>query len=191
MIQGTKTRLRALEHDDLQHFVDWVKDPDLRRNLAVRYPVSMTEEEGWFQRLTQRENDYVLAIETKEGTYIGNIGLHSMEPENRQAMLGIAIGERAYQGQGYGTDAIRALLGWAFGYLNLNRVYLRVYAYNERAIRCYRKCGFQHEGTLRQSHYSDGQYFDELMMGILRDEFARDTFARSQGESGTTEGIER
>jgi RimJ/RimL family protein N-acetyltransferase len=171
MILGTKTRLRALERVDLPHFVRWINDPEVRRFMVMRYPLSMAAEEQWWQSHLQRENDYIFAIEAGDGTYIGNIGLHDIQRENRQAMLGIIIGEKAYWDQGYGSDAIRALLGWAFGYLNLNRVYLTAYAYNERAIRCYRKCGFQHEGTLRQARYSDGQYFDEWMMGILRDEF--------------------
>jgi RimJ/RimL family protein N-acetyltransferase len=86
-------------------------------------------------------------------------------------MLGIVIGDKNYWGQGYGTDAVRAVLRWAFDYLNLNRVWLTVYDYNERAFRCYAKCGFRHEGTMRQAKYADGEHHDELMMGILRDEF--------------------
>ncbi len=171
MIQGTKTRLRALEHDDLPHFVRWINDPETRRFMVMRYPLSMTEEEKWWERFLQRENDYIFAIEAEDGNYIGNIGLHDIERENRRAELGIIIGDKAYWGQGYGTDAIQAMLGWGFGYLNLNRVSLRVYAYNQRAIRCYEKCGFQYEGAMRQARYVDGRYHDELMMGILRDEF--------------------
>ncbi len=171
MIQGTKIRLRALEHEDLPHFVRWINDPETRRFMVIRHPLSMTEEEKWWERFLERENDYVFAIEAEDGTYIGNIGLHNIERENRRAMLGIIVGDKAYQGKGYGSDAIRTMLGWAFDYLNLNRVSLTVYAYNERAIRCYLKCGFQHEGTMRQARYTDGQYFDELIMGILRREF--------------------
>lgn len=170
MILGEKTRLRALERDDLPHFVRWINDPETRRFMAIRYPLSMTEEEKWWEGLLDRK-DHIFAIETEDGTYIGNIGLHDIEPENRRAMLGIIIGDKRYWGQGYGTDAIRAMLGWAFGYLNLHRVYLTVYAYNARAIRCYEKCGFRHEGVMRQARYTDGQYFDGLMMGVLRDEF--------------------
>jgi RimJ/RimL family protein N-acetyltransferase len=171
MIGGTKTRLRALEREDLPTFVGWINDPQVRRFMVIRYPLSMAEEETWWQGHLQRENDHIFAIEAEDGTYIGNIGLHNVERENRRAMLGIIIGDRAYWGRGYGTDAIRAMLGWAFDYLNLHRVYLTVYAYNERAIRCYEKCGFRHEGTMRQARYHDGQYFDEWMMGILREEF--------------------
>ena len=171
MIQGTKIRLRALEHDDLPHFVRWINDPETRRFMVLRYPLSMTEEEKWWQGFLQRENDHIFAIEAEDGTYIGNVGLHDIEPENRRAELGIIIGDKAHWGQGYGTDAVRALLRWAFEYLNLNRISLRVYDYNERAIGCYQKCGFRHEGTMRQARYTDGQYHDEWIMGVLRDEF--------------------
>ena len=171
MIRGNKTCLRALEKNDLPYFVRWINDPEVRHFMMARYPLSMTEEENWWEGFVARKGDHIFAIEAGDGTYIGNIGLHDVERESRRAMLGIIIGEKAYWGQGYGSDAIRTLLGWAFGYLNLNRVYLTTYAYNERAIRCYLKCGFRHEGTMRQARYVDGQYYDELMMGILRDEF--------------------
>jgi RimJ/RimL family protein N-acetyltransferase len=174
MIRGKKTHLRALQHDDLPRCVSWFNDPEVRHFLTFRYPLSMAEEEKWWANLHKRENDYIFAIEAEDGKHIGNVGLHGVERENRRAMLGIAIGEKTYWGRGYGTDAIQTLLGWAFGYLNLNRVYLTVYAYNERAIRCYEKCGFRHEGVMRQALYSDGQYFDEGMMGILRDEFLQE-----------------
>lgn len=171
MILGNKVRLRALEHDDLPHFVHWINDPEVRRYMVIRYPLSLTEEEKWWSGFLKRKNDYIFAIETQDGTYIGNIGLHDIEQENRRAELGIIIGDKDYWGQGYGADAIRTMLGWAFGYLNLNRVQLRVYAYNERAIRCYQKCGFRHEGTMRQARYLAGQYYDEWLMGILRHEY--------------------
>jgi RimJ/RimL family protein N-acetyltransferase len=131
----------------------------------------MTEEEQWWQRFVERVDDYILAIETEDDTYIGNIGLHKLEWENRQAMLGIVIGDKNFWGQGFGTDAVRTLLGWAFDCLNLNRVWLTVYDYNLRAFRCYVKCGFRHEGTLRRAKYAGGKYHDELIMGILCEEY--------------------
>ncbi len=174
MIRGIKTRLRALEYDDLQHFVAWINDPEVRQFAAIRYPLSMTEEDQWWEGLHKRHNDHLFAIEVEDGTYIGNVGLVNVEPENRQATLGIIIGHKDYWGRGYGTDAIRALLAWAFDYLNLNRIGLKVYEYNPRAIRCYEKCGFRHEGVHRQGRYNQGRYFDELLMSVLRDEFRAD-----------------
>ncbi len=177
MILGSKTCLRALEQGDLPHFVRWINDPDTRRFMMMRYPLSMTEEENWWEGFLTRKNDHIFAIEASDGTYIGNIGLHGIEQENRRAVLGIIIGEKAYWGQGYGSDAIRAMLRWAFQYLNLNRVSLTVYGYNKRAIRCYEKCGFRHEGVMRRARFVDGRYYDELLMGILREELLEEVEA--------------
>jgi RimJ/RimL family protein N-acetyltransferase len=171
MFQGEMTKLRALAHDDLAHFVRWINDPEVRQFMVMRYPLSMTEEEQWWQEFKNRTGDHIFAIDTEDGTYIGNIGLHNVDWENRQAMLGIMIGDKAFWGQGYGTDAIRTTLRWAFDYLNLNRVWLTVYDYNQRAYRCYVKCGFRPEGTMRQAKYANGTYHDELLMGVLREEF--------------------
>ena len=55
--------------------------------------------------------------------------------------------------------------------MNLHRVWLHAFEFNERAIACYKKCGFQIEGRLRQHRYSEGRYWDTIVMGILRDEF--------------------
>ena len=171
MIQGQKTKLRAIEREDLPTFVRWFNDPEVRQYLAMYMPMSMAEEEQWFEHQLEDRDGKVFAIETEDSVHIGNIGLHSIDWKNRRAYLGIVIGEKEYWGRGYGSDAIRALLGFAFGEVNLHRVYLTVYGYNERAIRCYEKCGFRHEGRLREARFSDGRYHDELMMGILREEF--------------------
>jgi RimJ/RimL family protein N-acetyltransferase len=173
MIQGTKVRLRALAKDDLPNFVRWINDPETRRFMNIRYPLSMTEEEGWWENFIQNRSNHIFAIETKDGTYIGNVGLHATVPEDRKAELGVIIGDKQYWGQGYGTDAIRSLVMWAFDYLNLNRISLRVFAYNKRAIRAYEKAGFQREGIMRRARYTDGQYHDEIIMGVLRDELPR------------------
>jgi len=81
--------------------------------------------------------------------------------------LGIIIGDKSAWDQGFGTDAVRALLRHAFETLNLNRVALRVFETNLRAIQVYKKIGFIEEGRLRQDHFIDGQYVDVLLMGIL------------------------
>jgi RimJ/RimL family protein N-acetyltransferase len=113
----------------------------------------------------------MLAIETKDGIHIGNLGLHDPHPEHRSATLGILIGEKDYWSNGYGTDAIVTLLRFGFGEMNLHRVTLHVFEFNERAIACYKKCGFQIEGTLRQHYYGEGRYWDVIVMGVLRDDF--------------------
>jgi RimJ/RimL family protein N-acetyltransferase len=174
MIIGKKVRLRPIERDDLPRFVTWFSDPDVRRYLLVYLPFSLAQEERWFENLLgrlERQEDVLLGIETTEGVHIGNIGLHGIDWQNRQAELGIAIGEKAYWNQGYGSDAIRTLLVLAFREMNLHRVFLRVDRENGRGIRCYEKAGFRREGVLRDVIFKDGAYQDQFIMSILESEF--------------------
>ncbi len=179
MIKGEKVRLRAIERGDIPVFVRWFNDPEVLQYLSLYMPMSAAEEERWFERQLDAQDRKVLAIETAEGVHIGNIGLHDIDWKNRQAELGIAIGEKAYWGLGYGSDAIRTLLRFAFAEMNLHRIYLRVFDDNKRAIHCYEKCSFKLEGRLRECVYKDGQYHDQLLMSILQDEFRADQVAES------------
>ncbi len=194
MLRGKKTRLRAVEREDIPLFLRWFNDPEIRQYLSMYMPVSADEEERWFERQMDRQDARILAIETVEGVHIGNIGLHDLDWKNRNAQLGVVIGEKAYWGLGYGTDAIKALLRFAFDEMNLHRVQLRVFDFNERAIRCYRRCGFREEGRLRQELYRDGAYHDVLLMGILREEFhalseaAAQTAAEAPSQTPPKEG---
>ncbi len=176
MIEGEKVRLRPIEREDLPRFVRWFADPEVRRHLVVYLPFSLAQEERWYEDLQERirrNESVLLAIETLEGVHIGNVGLHRINWKDRHAELGIVIGEKAYWGKGYGTDAIRTLLRFAFEEMNLHRVYLRVDEDNPRGIRCYEKCGFREEGRLRETVFREGQYHDQVVMSILRAEFQR------------------
>ena len=101
---------------------------------------------------------------------IGSCQLHSINHVHRSAELQIRIGEPFQRGQGYGTEAVRLLLDFAFKDLNLHRVYLHVFSTNAAAILIYKKVGFVHEGLLRKAAHIDGAYVDVVVMGILRDE---------------------
>ena len=174
MIYGKGLRLRAIEREDVPRFLRWFNDPEVRWYLTMYRPLSQAEEERWVESLLSRRDDIVLAIEVREGdnwVHIGNIGLHKIDWKNRVAKLGIVIGERDYWGRGYGTEAIRTMLRYAFLELGLNRVELEVYDFNERAIRCYEKAGFVREGVRRQALYREGRFHDVILMGILQEEF--------------------
>jgi UDP-4-amino-4,6-dideoxy-N-acetyl-beta-L-altrosamine N-acetyltransferase len=173
MIKGSKIRLRRIERADIPTFVRWFSDPEVREFLLINRPISMAEEERWFERQLTDQNSEVFAIETQDGRHIGNIGLHQLDWIHRSAEMGIVIGEKEFWGRGYGSDAVQTLLGLAFEELNLHRVSLKVYEDNARAIRAYEKSGFQHEGCLRDAIYRKGRYYDELVMSVLRHEFQR------------------
>jgi RimJ/RimL family protein N-acetyltransferase len=175
MIIGEEIRFRAIEHDDLPRFVKWFNDPEVLQGVSMYLPMAMWEEEAWFKALADRpQAERPLAIEilaNDEWVHIGNLGLFDIDSRARTAEVGISIGEKAYWDQGYGTKAMGLLLKHGFETLNLNRIALRVFANNPRAIRCYEKVGFVQEGRLRQAHFHAGDYVDILWMSILRHEW--------------------
>jgi RimJ/RimL family protein N-acetyltransferase len=169
-ILGKRLRLRAIERSDIPAFVRWFNDPEVTKNLVLYLPMSQAQEERWFEEYLRDEQRHIFGIETLDGRLIGNIGLENINWKDSNAALGIVIGEKEYWDEGYGTEAIISLLDFVFREMNIHRVYLRVFEDNHRAIRCYEKCGFKLEGRLREAHFSDGEYCDELVMGILRGE---------------------
>jgi RimJ/RimL family protein N-acetyltransferase len=109
-------------------------------------------------------------IET-DGIYIGFIRLHGIIWAERRARLAVGIFNRQFWSHGYGTEAIRLILDYAFGDLRLHRVSLDVLDINVRAIRSYEKCGFVREGIQRETCFIDGRWHDDIMMGILESEY--------------------
>jgi len=173
MLEGKLVKLRPLEPEDLERAYGWMNNPEATYFLGMRYPISRAEEERWLREASANNfaSGVRLAIETKEGVTIGSIDLRSTSPEDRRASLGVVIGEPEHWSKGYGADAIMTLLRFGFHQMNLNRVSLEVFENNERALACYRKCGFQQEGRLRQDRFRHGRYWDMIVMGILREEF--------------------
>lgn len=81
------------------------------------------------------------------------------------------IGRKNLLGQGYGREALSLLQKFAFETLNLNRLELEVYDFNERGRRCYASCGFKEEGRLRQKMFKNGKYCDVIVMSVLAEEY--------------------
>jgi RimJ/RimL family protein N-acetyltransferase len=182
--EGELIRLSAVQRDDIPAYVQWFRDYEVQRFLSPGILVPMTEEAeiAWYERVatSDRSDVFVFGIRTlAEDKLIGNCGLHDISMKNSCGTFGIFIGNKAYWSKGYGTDATRALLRFAFYELNLNRVQLEVYGYNTRAARAYEKAGFQHEGTRRKALFREGCYHDILCMGVLRDEW-QDSFLQRE-----------
>jgi diamine N-acetyltransferase len=170
VFQGDRIRLRAVEPSDLDEVMRWINNPEVTQFLAVgRMPVSRAEEERW---LAERPaNERRLTIETLDGAYVGAAGLHEIDLVDRSAEVGIVIANERNWGKGYGRESLALLADLAFQTLNLHRLYLRVYAYNERAIRVYEKAGFVREGVDRQAHFHGGTWHDVIRMGLLASEW--------------------
>jgi RimJ/RimL family protein N-acetyltransferase len=175
LIIGKRIRLRGVERKDLPLFVEWLNDPEVIKGLSINLPLSSKDEEGWFEKLSELPpEEKPLAIEIKEGNtwrLIGNSSLFNISLINRCAEVGIFIGDKKEWGKGYGTETMLLLLKHGFGTLNLHRIFLRVYENNPQAIRTYEKVGFKHEGRLREDRYYQGNYYDTLIMSMLRNEW--------------------
>lgn len=170
---GTTIYLRPLERADARQCAGWFNHPEITRTLLMYRPVSLRAEEEFIEKALQSEHDLVLGIALKDSDrLIGGTGLRDIDFKDRHAGFGITIGEPQEWGKGYGTEATRLMVEHAFLTLNLNRVWLRVYEYNQRGIRAYEKVGFRREGVLRQDTYREGRYWDTIIMGILREEWA-------------------
>ena len=175
MIYGERIRFRHAEREDLPTFVRWINDPEVRAGIAMYLPMSLASEETWFENMLKRPPDeQPLGIEIQDGDewkIIGNCSFFNIETIDRSAEVGIMIGEKTEWNKGYGTEAMQLLLKHGFETLNLNRICLRVYSTNSRAIRAYEKSGYVVEGLQREAHYLDGKYVDAIMMSVLRSEW--------------------
>lgn len=169
---GERIYLRPVEPEDVDRFVRWFNDPEVRATISTSFPMNRLREREFLDGLYKDHQDVILAIVVREGNaHIGVVSLHRMGLPNRNASFGIMIGEKSCWDKGYGTEATRLMLDYGFRTLNLHRVTLWVYATNTRAIHVYEKVGFREEGRKRESEYRDGAYQDDVLMGILEREW--------------------
>lgn len=173
MIAGKRVRLRAYREDDLKNALSAMNNPAVTRYLKFMQPMSQPMEREWLERSMRgaHPDQFNLAIESSDSEYLGSIGLMNIDVRNRDAELGILIGRPDDWGKGYGTEAALLMLRHGFEEMNLHRIHLRVYDYNERGIKSYLKLGFKEEGRLREALFRHGGWHDVVLMGILADEF--------------------
>jgi RimJ/RimL family protein N-acetyltransferase len=147
----------------------WFEDGELFRLLDERVAkIPTVENTKEFIEKINKEG-FIFGIHSrKDLTLIGFVGLGLINFYAREAWVGISIGDHGDQGRGYGTDAMNVIVRFAYFELNLNRISLNVFKYNNRGIKAYEKAGFKLEGRERESICRDGKWCDTLYMGILR-----------------------
>lgn len=172
-LTGGKVTLRTGVESDVYLLHKWYNDTELNK-LAGWSSSKVTADKLRYNMSRSFGYDPMnLMIDNNEGTPIGTIQLYDFNEQDKSCKLGIRIGDRAYWSKGYGADAVKVLLEYAFMKIDIYRVTLKVYEYNERAVKCYLKCGFRYEGRTRQSAYIDGKFYDEIIMGALKSDFAK------------------
>ena len=175
LFTGRAAVLRPLRAGDRTKSVRWRNDPAIRDNvLGYRFPVTEEMEANWVEAVLkdQSRTRLILAIEDKsDRVLVGFVYLNNIDWFARTAEFGILIGEHSRQGSGLGKDALALVARYAFETLNLNKLYLRVVAFNKRALRLYRAFGFVEEGVQREHAFVSGRTHDVVLMGLLRREF--------------------
>ncbi len=174
-LMGERIMLREYKKDDLPYIRKWVNDSEITKFLSnvFLYPHTLNDTENFLNIMLQGNGNvkgFVIANKDTE-EYIGQIDLIKIDWVNRVGTIGIVIGNKEYLSHGYGTEAIKLLQEFAFNKLNLHKLELQVRAFNDRAISCYKKCGFKEEGRIRENFYAEGKYSDTVHMGVLKREF--------------------
>ena len=162
--------LRAIEKEDLPQLRDWRNDFNIRVRTREHRLLSMANQYKWFDSLRDDKNTVMFAIEVGD-TLIGVCGLCYIDWVDRTAELSIYIGDENYAGKGLGKQIVKMLLSKAFENLNLNKVWLECFSFNEQGIRLFKSCNFIEEGRLRKHIYRMGEYHDSIMMSVLKEEF--------------------
>jgi RimJ/RimL family protein N-acetyltransferase len=168
---GEKVTLRPIKLSDAKRFVAWLSDPAVNHFLSRR-KINLKEEYVWIRSLPKKKNEVHFAIDTREGVHIGTISLH-VNKQDSFALFGIAIGDKNYWSQGYGTEAMKLIVDYGFRRLKLHRIELEVYDYNVRGIKLYKRLGFKLEGKKRERVKWGKKYYNALQMGILRREWLK------------------
>ncbi len=174
LLHGSRVWLGALNTADAAVIARWEQDSEYLRLMdsSPARPRSEAEILRWLESANKSRSEHTFAIRLLEtDELIGWAQFDGIDWVHRTSALGIGIGPRQYWDRGYGTEAMRLLLDFAFNELNLHRVFLTVFSYNLRAIHVYEKLGFTLEGRHREHLERDGQRYDMLLYGLLRHEW--------------------
>jgi len=173
MLEGNKIRLRALQRKDFNQTYKWHNDLDLK-NLTLSHPFPVTDvmEEKWIIDILEDKSNrnIYFGIENKNNNeLVGIIFLSGINNIHQTCWLGILIGENEARGKGFGTEAIKLIIDYAFNNLNLRKVSLEVVNSNKTAIETYKKIGFNIEGEMKMQVYINGILFNNLIMSIFKE----------------------
>jgi RimJ/RimL family protein N-acetyltransferase len=175
-LDGQRLFLSPIRTIDAPKYVHWLNDSEIADNLLVPRPISLLKEEAAIEEMAKTDpgKSMVVGIWDKEPErLVGGIGLHGVDGRHQFAEVGIFIGEKELWGKGYGPEAMRLLMGYAFDTMNLRKITIRYFGSNSRAGKAYTKIGFKEIGRHKDHRFIAGEWWDEVIMEIFRDDFKR------------------
>lgn len=174
LFEGQLVRLRALEPSDAETLFRHRQDTEIsRRDARIQWPPSLAAIRQHLEKSGdgQSTDNIELAITTLDDQLVGGIDVHSTDRRNGTFSIGVGITERSAWGKGYAKESMLLVLRAMFHERRYQKCNIGVYAFNARALTLYRRLGFQEEGRLRRNYFTNGEYHDEILLGMTREEF--------------------
>lgn len=172
-VYGEHVVLRAMEQRDMEMLREIANDPSVEHMVGGwSFPISKTEQEKWYERAVADKNNLRFIIEmigTEEA--VGMVNLVNIDWKNRSAFHGIKLKKDAPKGRGIGTDAVMALMCYAFEELQLVRLDGSWVEYNQPSLQLYKKCGWEVEGKKEKATFTKGTYYSVYFGGILSESY--------------------
>jgi RimJ/RimL family protein N-acetyltransferase len=172
--EGRLVRLRAVEPGDAETLFRHRQDTEIsRRDARIQWPRSLADIRRRIESPSESQptDDHSLVIETLEGQVLGGVDIQSTQLRDGTFSIGIGLAERSAWGKGYAKEAMTLVLRYMFHERRYQKCNISVYAFNERALGLYHRLGFQDEGRGRRNYFTNGEYHDEIYLGMLREEF--------------------
>ena len=162
-------RLTLVQHgpEFLDQTIAALADADAMRLTGTRDEFAREQVLAHLKRLPGADDRADFAIVDEAGEFVGEVVLNELDEDNLAMNYRIALAGASVRGQGFGTEAGRAVVEWAFDEVGLHRISLDVYSFNPGAQRSYEKIGFQVEGRARDTLLWDGEWVDSVLMGML------------------------
>lgn len=163
--------LRLMTAEDTENIIKWRNSDVVRKQFIYQKEFTVESHENWIKTMIETGKAVQMMIVLNEGDRaIGSVYVRDIDLEHKKAEYGIFIGETDCLGKGYGTEAAELMIEYAFEFLGIHKLMLRVYAENERAIKSYEKAGFKKEAYLKDDVYVQEKFRDIVLMAVINQE---------------------
>lgn len=171
-IKGKKVTLRAIENEDLELLREMLNDTEMEKFVVGwSFPVSKIQQQNWYLNAKNDNSNQRYIIETEEDGAVGLVTLTEIDWKNRTASHGIKLAKKDRRKKGIGTDAVMAIMRYAFNELGLHRLETGWFDENMASKALYTKCGWKVEGIRRECVYKGGMFRDLSYAGILASDY--------------------
>lgn len=172
MFNSERIFLRKVTEQDVETYHQWRNDTDVMKNTSPELDIfTLAESEEFIRNISKSSNSksYIISLKERDKS-IGMVSLINIDYKNQNAECIIDIGEKDYWGNGFGQEAMQLLINYSFLEMNLHKVYLRVFSFNERAIKLYERIGFVKEGELKEQLFRNGKWHGIISMAIFQED---------------------